>query len=190
MFYHSRLFHHLDYLFKQWRIRNFRQTSSTIHWFFWVDGWTHQDQPALTFWQFWKSSGWQVDLKFNDRDKMNYLHQWRAWIRPLVVIIYFLLLAVALPMCIWELDKKDAQKHVIAWFVGGLFVMMALPISFWGILQHLVYYSQPYLQRHIIRLVHFSSVLNIKLINNIVLNLQNCIDKQISWCGLYTSHSS
>ncbi|XP_064607932.1 transmembrane protein 184C-like [Liolophura sinensis] len=84
---------------------------------------------------------------------MNYLHQWRAWIRPLVVVIYFLLLVVALPMCIWELDRKDAQKHVIAWFVGGLFVMMALPISFWGILQHLVYYSQPYLQRHIIRIL-------------------------------------
>lgn len=66
---------------------------------------------------------------------------------------YGLCLLVALPLCIMELNKHGAQTHVEGWFVGGLFVMMALPISLWGILQHLIHYTQPHLQRHIIRIL-------------------------------------
>lgn len=82
---------------------------------------------------------------------MDWLLRWRHWIRPLVMTFYGLCLLVALPLCIMELNKHGAQTHVEGWFVGGLFVMMALPISLWGILQHLIHYTQPHLQRHIIR---------------------------------------
>ena len=58
---------------------------------------------------------------------------------------------IAVPLCILELNRKGAPDHVQAWFIGGIFVMMAVPISLWGILQHLIYYTQPELQRHIIR---------------------------------------
>lgn len=58
---------------------------------------------------------------------------------------------IALPLTVWELNEQGAKSYVQAWFVGGLFVMMALPVSLWGILQHLVNYTQPDLQRHIIR---------------------------------------
>ncbi|XP_013394461.1 transmembrane protein 184C-like [Lingula anatina] len=78
---------------------------------------------------------------------------WRNWIRPLVMSIYFLVLVIALPLCVWELQKNGVQLHLQAWFVGGLFVMMAIPISLWGILQHLVNYTQPFLQRYIIRIL-------------------------------------
>ncbi|XP_071087211.1 transmembrane protein 184C-like [Haliotis cracherodii] len=84
---------------------------------------------------------------------MDCFNRWRRWIRPLVMLVYILLLTIALPLCIWELNKRKKEVHVQAWFVGGLFVMMSLPISLWGIVQHLVYYTQPLLQRNIIRIL-------------------------------------
>lgn len=81
------------------------------------------------------------------------LSLWRKWIKLLVVVTYIILLVIALPLCVVELNRKGASNHVQAWFVGGLFVMMALPISFWGILQHIINYTNPQLQRYIIRIL-------------------------------------
>ncbi|XP_005097346.1 transmembrane protein 184C [Aplysia californica] len=81
------------------------------------------------------------------------LRRWRKWIRLVVVVVYVVLLVIALPLCIWELERKGAPDHVQAWFIAGLFVMLALPISFWGILQHVINYTTPRLQRHIIRIL-------------------------------------
>lgn len=41
--------------------------------------------------------------------------------------------------------------HSKAWFIAGVFVFLTIPISLWDILQHLVHYTQPELQRPIIR---------------------------------------
>lgn len=46
---------------------------------------------------------------------------------------------------------RQASLHKKAWFIAGIFVFMTIPISLWGILQHLVHYTQPELQKHIIR---------------------------------------
>uniref|UniRef100_A0A3B4B6P1 Uncharacterized protein n=1 Tax=Periophthalmus magnuspinnatus TaxID=409849 RepID=A0A3B4B6P1_9GOBI len=78
---------------------------------------------------------------------------WRRWIRPLVVFLYILLLLVVLPLCIWELQKSEVGTHNKAWFIAGIFVFMTIPISLWGILQHLVHYTQPELQKPIIRIL-------------------------------------
>uniref|UniRef100_W5LK07 Transmembrane protein 184C n=1 Tax=Astyanax mexicanus TaxID=7994 RepID=W5LK07_ASTMX len=78
---------------------------------------------------------------------------WRRWIRPLVVLLYILLLLVVLPLCIWELQKSEVGTHNKAWFIAGIFVFMTIPISLWGILQHLVHYTQPELQKPIIRIL-------------------------------------
>ncbi|KAK0144928.1 Transmembrane protein 184C [Merluccius polli] len=78
---------------------------------------------------------------------------WRRWIRPLVVVLYILLLLVVLPLCIWQLQKSEVGTHNKAWFIAGIFVFMTIPISLWGILQHLVHYTQPELQKPIIRIL-------------------------------------
>uniref|UniRef100_A0A6Q2XGI8 Transmembrane protein 184C n=2 Tax=Esox lucius TaxID=8010 RepID=A0A6Q2XGI8_ESOLU len=62
---------------------------------------------------------------------------WRRWIRPLVVLLYILVVLVVLPLCIWELQKSEVGTHNKAWFIAGIFVLMTIPISLWGILQHL-----------------------------------------------------
>lgn len=78
---------------------------------------------------------------------------WKRWIRPLVVVLYVSLLLVVLPLCIWELQKTGVGIHNKAWFIAGIFVFMTVPISLWGILQHLVHYTQPELQKPIIRIL-------------------------------------
>ncbi|XP_069487348.1 transmembrane protein 184C [Ambystoma mexicanum] len=78
---------------------------------------------------------------------------WRRWIRPLVVLLYVLGLLVAIPLCVWEMHKMQVAVHTRAWFIAGIFVLMTIPISLWGILQHLVHYTQPELQKPIIRIL-------------------------------------
>lgn len=78
---------------------------------------------------------------------------WRRWIRPLVVVLYILLLLVVLPFCVLELQRSGISTPKKAWFIAGIFVFMTIPISLWGILQHLVHYTQPELQKPIIRIL-------------------------------------
>ncbi|XP_069600143.1 transmembrane protein 184C [Ranitomeya imitator] len=78
---------------------------------------------------------------------------WRRWIRPLVVFLYVAGLLVAIPVCIWEMQKMEVGVQTKAWFIAGIFVLMTIPISLWGILQHLVHYTQPELQKPIIRIL-------------------------------------
>ncbi|XP_074621268.1 transmembrane protein 184C-like isoform X2 [Acropora palmata] len=80
-------------------------------------------------------------------------HNFRSWLRPVVISVYFIILCVALPLTVWELHKNRAQIHVEAWFIAGCFVFLTIPISLWGILQHLVNYTQPELQRRIVRIL-------------------------------------
>ncbi|XP_055012761.1 transmembrane protein 184C-like [Boleophthalmus pectinirostris] len=79
--------------------------------------------------------------------------QWRRWIRPLVLVLYVLLLVALVPLCIWELQKDKVGTHSKAWFIAGVFVFLTIPISLWGILQHLVHYTQPELPKPIIRIL-------------------------------------
>ncbi|KAM6949237.1 transmembrane protein 184C-like [Aplochiton taeniatus] len=78
---------------------------------------------------------------------------WRRWIRPLVAGLYVLLLLVVLPLCVWQLQKAEVRTHGKAWFIAGVFVFLTIPISLWGILQHMVHYTQPELQKPIIRIL-------------------------------------
>nr|XP_060634852.1 transmembrane protein 184C [Anolis sagrei ordinatus] len=78
---------------------------------------------------------------------------WRRWIRPLVATVYIVGLLVAVPLCVWELQKLEVGIHTKAWFIAGIFLLMTIPISLWGILQHLVHYTQPELQKPIIRIL-------------------------------------
>lgn len=77
----------------------------------------------------------------------------RSWLRPVVIAAYLVVLCVALPLTVWELHKNRAQTHVVAWFIAGCFVFLTIPISVWGILQHLVNYTKPELQRRIVRIL-------------------------------------
>ena len=81
---------------------------------------------------------------------MNFAALWKHWIRPLTYSIYFILMCIAIPFCLIEVTSSK-DKHVKAWFAGGVFTLVAVPVSLWEILQHVLNYTQPHLQKYIIR---------------------------------------
>ena len=44
-----------------------------------------------------------------------------------------MLVLVALPLCAWDMYRHNMETHYIAWFVGGVFVLLALPITFYEV---------------------------------------------------------
>lgn len=78
---------------------------------------------------------------------------WRLTLKVTVILLYLTILCVCLPLLIWELIRQHTETSFSAWFVAGIFVLLTLPIFLWGLLQHLLNYTQPHLQKHIIRLV-------------------------------------
>ncbi|MCL4122613.1 UNVERIFIED_CONTAM: hypothetical protein GTU68_056096, partial [Idotea baltica] len=79
--------------------------------------------------------------------------QWRLWIRPLVFTVYGAFLFGLLPYIIYRLVQTGVQSSTFAWLVGGIFVILTIPLSLWEIVQHLVNYTKPKLQKHIIRIL-------------------------------------
>ena len=79
---------------------------------------------------------------------------WRLVLKITITIIYLIILTVCLPLLIWGLLREHATITFSAWFIAGIFMLLTLPIFLTGLLQHLINYTQPHLQKHIIRLVH------------------------------------
>lgn len=77
--------------------------------------------------------------------------RWKFWIRPLLIILYVLFVIIVVPLLIVNSVKDGFKRKDQLILIGGLFVLTALPISIWHITQHLVHYSKPILQKHIIR---------------------------------------
>lgn len=69
----------------------------------------------------------------------------------MVIALYILIMCVVLPFFVWEMRDQGVKREVV--FVGGLFTCLTLPLSLWGILQHLVHFTKPEFQRHIIRIL-------------------------------------
>jgi hypothetical protein len=88
-----------------------------------------------------------------DNTFANFFSRWRLWIRPVVMTVYAIIIVVLLPLIVGNALKNsfDASDPSTYTLIGGVFVLMALPISFWDITQHLVFYSKPFLQKHIVR---------------------------------------
>lgn len=80
-------------------------------------------------------------------------NNWRRWIRPLLILLYSLAILITVPICIWEFQKLKVGIHTKVWFIAGIFLLLTIPVSMCGILQHLVHYTQPELQKPIIRIL-------------------------------------
>eukprot|EP00656_Telonema_subtile_P011267 TRINITY_DN15554_c0_g1_i2.p1 TRINITY_DN15554_c0_g1~~TRINITY_DN15554_c0_g1_i2.p1 ORF type:complete len:232 (+),score=44.59 TRINITY_DN15554_c0_g1_i2:317-1012(+) len=51
------------------------------------------------------------------------------------------------------MHDRDYETHEIAWFLAGTFVGLAVPIALWEIMQHVHHFTNPALQRPIIRIL-------------------------------------
>ncbi|XP_055598013.1 transmembrane protein 184C [Uranotaenia lowii] len=79
--------------------------------------------------------------------------QWRAWILPLLVLVYALFVIIVVPLLIVNSVKDGFTRKDQLILIGGLFVISALPVSIWQITQHIVHFTKPILQKHIIRIL-------------------------------------
>ncbi|EAT46866.1 AAEL001962-PA [Aedes aegypti] len=79
--------------------------------------------------------------------------QWRSWIRPLLVVLYVLFVIIVVPLLIVNSVKDGFTRKDQLILIGGLFVISAVPISIWQITQHIVHFTKPILQKHIIRIL-------------------------------------
>lgn len=77
------------------------------------------------------------------------------WVAVIVLAI------IALPILCWQLTKHDVEQHVIGWFVAGVFVVLTVPISMFGIFLHLHHWCQPELQRLVIRIIWMAPIYSI-----------------------------
>lgn len=83
----------------------------------------------------------------------NICRKWRIWILPLLTSVYALLICILVPMLFRNSIKNGLQKQDQGALVGGGFVLLSLPIAFYEIVQHMIHYTQPRLQKYIIRIL-------------------------------------
>ncbi|XP_063699065.1 transmembrane protein 184C [Culicoides brevitarsis] len=83
----------------------------------------------------------------------NFYSRYRRFMRPLLILIYLLLLILVVPYLIVNSVKDGFKSKDQLVLISGLFVILALPISFWHISQHIVHFTKPALQKHIIRIL-------------------------------------
>ncbi|XP_058807087.1 transmembrane protein 184C [Phymastichus coffea] len=82
-----------------------------------------------------------------------FCRHWRLWILPVLTCLYTLLIIILVPILISNSIKNGFRKQDQGALVGGAFVLLAIPMSFYEIVQHMIYYTQPRLQKYIIRIL-------------------------------------
>ena len=76
----------------------------------------------------------------------------RRWFRILWCLLAIGVL-VTLPLMIFEFKKSHFSVKYQAWFISGLFVLMAVPVTVYEVAMHLEYFSRPKLQIRVIRVL-------------------------------------
>ena len=76
----------------------------------------------------------------------------RRWFRILWCLCAASLL-IALPVIIIEFKKSGWSVKYQAWFISGMFVLMAVPVTVYEVAMHLEYFSRPKLQIRVIRIL-------------------------------------
>lgn len=79
--------------------------------------------------------------------------QWRLWIRPISMTFYGLFVLILVPFLIFNSVQGGFSGKDQLILIGGLFVLSAIPISIWHIIQHITNFTKPVLQRKIIRIL-------------------------------------
>lgn len=70
---------------------------------------------------------------------------------PVLTCLYALVIVILVPVLLANSIRNGFQKQDQGALVGGAFVLLALPVAFYEIVQHMIYYTQPRLQKYIIR---------------------------------------
>lgn len=78
---------------------------------------------------------------------------WQQWLKAFLILIYIIFLIVVLPWIIVNIVKDGFSQKWQLISIGGLFVVVSIPLCVWHILQHMLHFTKPILQRPIIRIL-------------------------------------
>ncbi|CAH0560433.1 unnamed protein product [Brassicogethes aeneus] len=81
------------------------------------------------------------------------LSSWKLWIRPLAILCYAVAALVFVPLFLVNSLKEGFTKRDQEILVAGIFVWIAIPLSLWEIILHVINYTKPRLQKHVIRVL-------------------------------------
>lgn len=76
-----------------------------------------------------------------------------AWVARLTLAAAVSQVLTLAPFLTVELALHHAEKHVLAWFIGGLFTLVATTMSFQDIAGHILHFAQPELQPYAVRVL-------------------------------------
>uniref|UniRef100_A0A1A9WHJ7 Transmembrane protein 184C n=1 Tax=Glossina brevipalpis TaxID=37001 RepID=A0A1A9WHJ7_9MUSC len=82
-----------------------------------------------------------------------FCEEWRIWIRPFLIITYAIFAIIVVPLLIVNSVKDGFSGKDQLILIGGLFVLSAVPVSIFHIIQHVIHFTKPILQKHIIRIL-------------------------------------
>lgn len=78
---------------------------------------------------------------------------WQQWLKAFLILLYILCVIAVLPWLIVNTVKDGFTRKDQLILVGGLFVIVSIPLCVWHILQHMLHFTKPILQRPIIRIL-------------------------------------
>lgn len=132
--------------------------------------WIEKLSVILKFWLFWESElNWgenkiknlnEVFIFRNKKKKMcknhcvNACSSWQLWIKPILILLYILFVICVVPWLVVETVKDGFTKEDQLIWLGGLFVLTAIPLCIWHIVQHMLHFTKPILQK--VRLFPFN----------------------------------
>ncbi|XP_055299784.1 transmembrane protein 184C [Sitodiplosis mosellana] len=78
---------------------------------------------------------------------------WQQWIKAILILLYTLFVLIVVPWLIVYTVKDGFTRKDQLILVGGLFVLTSVPLCIWHILQHMLHFTKPILQKPIIRIL-------------------------------------
>eukprot|EP00210_Caulerpa_lentillifera_P009692 g9247.t1 len=75
----------------------------------------------------------------------------RRLLRTLWCFLVFIVISI-FPFIVWKFHSTGYSVRYQAWFYGGIFVLLTLPVSIYEMALHLEYYTRPDLQKFVIRI--------------------------------------
>lgn len=94
-----------------------------------------------------------LDHMCRDYSLRRFCEEWRIWIRPILILTYGIFAIIVVPLLIVNTVKDGFTRLDQLILIGGLFVLSAVPVSVWHITQHVIHFTKPILQKHIIRIL-------------------------------------
>lgn len=79
--------------------------------------------------------------------------RWSKYLPWVWVVVMVFAICGFLPWGIYTLHQTDAATYVQAWFIAGVFVFIAVPISIFDVAQHMRHWYDPPLQKCIVRII-------------------------------------